>query len=194
MRTLFYIMGKSASGKDSIYRALKKDIPELRPVVLYTTRPMRADETDGKDYFFIDEERLAEFEREGRIIEKRSYDTCCGIWTYATVEDDSLAADADFLAIGTLESYEAMCRRFGTERLVPLYIEVEDGVRLMRAVLRERQQEKPEYDEICRRFLADAEDFSEERLAACGITTRYDNADFGDCMAAVRKTIEEKRR
>ena len=42
MRYIFYITGKSASGKDSIYKALLED-KELRlnPMVLYTTRPMR---------------------------------------------------------------------------------------------------------------------------------------------------------
>ena len=40
---------------------------------------------------------------------------------------------------------------------------VEDGERLSRALNRERMQESPKYEELCRRFLSDAKDFSEER-------------------------------
>ena len=64
---------------------------------------------------------------------------------------------------------------YGQENLVPLYIEVEDGERLMRAIARERQQEHPGFEEVCRRFLADQKDFSEENLAAAGITRKCKN-------------------
>lgn len=61
--------------------------------------------------------------------------------------------------IGTLESYEKMREYYGADSLVPLYIEVEDGERLLRAVKREQMQEQPKYQELCRRFLADAVSF-----------------------------------
>ena len=37
MGKLFVIMGKSASGKDTLYRLIMERHPELRPVVPYTT-------------------------------------------------------------------------------------------------------------------------------------------------------------
>ena len=64
--------------------------------------------------------------------------------------------------IGTLESYEKLKTYFGNEKVVPLYIEVEDGERLTRALAREKTQKEPKYAEMCRRFLADSKDFSEE--------------------------------
>ena len=59
MNKIFYIMGKSASGKDNIYRRLleEKDL-DLHELVLYTTRPKRQDEVDGREYFFVDDERF----------------------------------------------------------------------------------------------------------------------------------------
>lgn len=45
-----------------------------------------------------------------------------------------------------------------------IYIEVEDGERLARALHREGKQEEPRYEEMCRRFLADQVDFSEEKI------------------------------
>lgn len=45
MGKIFYIMGKSASGKDRIYSILSKDESlGLKRLVLYTTRPIRAGE------------------------------------------------------------------------------------------------------------------------------------------------------
>ena len=65
--------------------------------------------------------------------------------------------------IGTLEAYLQIRDYFGKEKVVPIYIEVEDGERLSRALGREKLQKEPKYEEMCRRFLADAADFSEER-------------------------------
>ena len=91
--------------------------------------------------------------------------------------------------IGTLESYLQVRAFLGTEQVVPIYIEVEDGERLMRALARERQQQKPGYAELCRRFLADCEDFSEEKLTAAGITRRYSNLCLEDCLREIREMI-----
>ena len=57
MGRLFYIMGKSASGKDTIYQRLLRN-PEfsLERLVIYTTRPIRDGELDGREYHFVTEE------------------------------------------------------------------------------------------------------------------------------------------
>ena len=52
MGRIFYIMGKSATGKDTVFKELLKRRPELTTVVPYTTRPIREGETDGVEYFF----------------------------------------------------------------------------------------------------------------------------------------------
>ena len=59
MGKIFYIMGKSASGKDHIYARLMQHTElNLKKMVLYTTRPIRDGEEEGKQYFFTDEEKL----------------------------------------------------------------------------------------------------------------------------------------
>ena len=67
---------------------------------------------------------------------------------------------------------------FGVKYLVPIYVEVEDGIRLERALARERAQDTPKYADMCRRVLADSEDFSEEKLEAAGIEIRFENTDL----------------
>lgn len=191
MGKIFYVMGKSASGKDTIFRALLEKIPSLSRIVPYTTRPARSGETDGMDYHFVDEKAIRDFETAGKLIEKRIYQTVAGRWTYATVDDGStdLSGRNSYLAIGTLESYEKVRTYFGARNVIPIYIEVEDGERLLRAIRREQAQKTPRYDEVCRRFLADEADFSEENLLRAGIRKRYRNADLEGCLADITEDV-----
>ena len=160
MGKILYLMGKSASGKDTIYKRLLEECKELFPVVLYTTRPMRDGEKQGVEYYFTTKEQLEDFGLSGKIIEQRIYQTVAGPWIYATVDDGSMGRnERDYLAIGTLESYKRMKNYFGESIVVPIYISVDDGVRLERALTREKLQKDPNYLEMCRRFLADEEDF-----------------------------------
>ena len=88
MGRIFYIMGKSSCGKDTIYRQLLGEGEfSFRTLVPYTTRPIRSGETDGKDYIFTDEKQLKRLSGQGRVIELRSYHTVHGIWNYFTVDD-----------------------------------------------------------------------------------------------------------
>ncbi|MCD8347356.1 MAG: guanylate kinase [Lachnospiraceae bacterium] len=195
MGKIFYIMGKSASGKDTIYSELlsRKELG-LRPIVLYTTRPIRAKETDGVEYHFVTEDILWKMQTEGRVIELRTYDTVQGPWHYFTADSESIDMEHfNYLVLGTLVSYEKIRDYYGADRVVPLYIEVEDGRRLERAMKREKKQVVPDYSEMCRRFLADQEDFSEENITRAGITKRFPNNDDREvCMDEVAKYIWER--
>ena len=187
MGKIFYIMGKSASGKDHIYARLAKNQNlNLKKLILYTTRPIRAEEEDGKQYFFVDDKKLKEFRRKGCLIEARSYKTVYGIWTYFTADDGQVnLQESDYLGIGTLEYYMKLKKYYGEEAICPIYIEVEDGERLERALKRERIQEKPKYEEMCRRFLADQGDFSEENILKAGIWKRFQNVNLDECVEEI---------
>lgn len=191
MGKIYYMMGKSSSGKDILYKEVLKALPKLKTLVLYTTRPIREGEQEGIEYHFVTDEELERFEKAGKIIEERTYDTVYGAWKYATIEDGQINLAAyDYLVIGTLESYAGMKKCYGAENLVPIYIEVEDGERLSRALSRERQQEQPKYEEMCRRFLADQKDFSEENLEEAGIVRRYYNDDKVQCLEKIIGEIQ----
>lgn len=187
MGRIFYVMGKSASGKDTIYKNLLERLPQLKTVTLYTTRPIRDGEQEGVEYHFTTAEKLNEYRRGSKLIEERTYQTVHGPWSYFTVDDGQIDLDGadSYLMIGTLESYEKTREYFGGESLVPVYIEVDDGVRLERALVRERSQKEPKYKELCRRFLADEEDFKEENLVRCGINRRYRNECLEECIEEI---------
>ena len=82
MGKICYIMGKSSSGKDTVFKKLKEMLPQFRTITLYTTRPIREGETDGVEYYFTDEKKLERMEKQGTVIEMRAYDTKCGVWKY----------------------------------------------------------------------------------------------------------------
>ena len=190
MGKLFVIMGKSATGKDSIYHEIVKRCPQLREIITYTTRPMREGETYGKEYYFVTKEEMYEMRENGKTIECREYDTVLGPWFYFTADDGQLDFDkGDYILISTLEGYEKLQAAFGIGSIVPVYIEVDDLERLERAVRRERSQVSPCVPELCRRFLADEEDFSEERLQMAGIEMRIVNEDLETAVENVEKLI-----
>lgn len=193
MGRIYYLLGKSATGKDTLYKEILKRRPKLRTVTMYTTRPIREGETDGVEYFFTDREELERQLASGKVIESRTYQTIAGPWTYYTVDDGqfNVADDEYCLMIGTLESYEKMCTYFEAGKMVPVYIEVPDGIRLLRAVKREENQKKPNYREVCRRYLADEKDFSEKNLERLGITKRYQNTDMEICVEEILRDLDK---
>jgi len=190
MSKIFCLMGKSCSGKDTIFNRLKQN-ELLKPIVIYTTRPKRNNEQQGREYFFIDEKRLKEYELNNKVIEQRVYHTVNGPWYYATVDDGQFDSDANYIMIVTLEAYTNLVKYFGQEYVVPIYIDVEDGRRLERALKREKEQSAPNYDELCRRFLADNKDFSKENLEKANIYKHYRNDQLEECIKEINNKINE---
>jgi guanylate kinase len=165
----------------------------LKPVVPYTTRPMREGETEGTEYHFISDEDFFSLKAQGKLIEYRKYTTMHGIWRYMTVNDGQIDLEkGSYLMIGTLESYEKTRACFGGAAMVPIYLTLDDGERMMRALKRERQQKNPKYAELCRRFLADEADFAPDRLRECGIEKTFANDDFTQCTEEITDYIREQ--
>ena len=83
MGKIFCVMGKSATGKDTVYqRLLAESNLNLKKIITYTTRPIREGEVSGREYHFCTEEDVRRLEKEDRIVELRAYDTVYGIWKY----------------------------------------------------------------------------------------------------------------
>ena len=180
MGKIFYLMGKSASGKDHLYERLLADerlkALRLKPLVIYTTRPMRDGEEDGVTYHFTDEARMEQMCSQGKVVESRCYQTVQGPWYYFTADDGQIdLSKHHYLAIGTPEAYKKIRAWFGPDSVRSLYVETDDGIRLERALKREQQQRVPQYAEMCRRFLADQKDFAPAKLKRAGIDRAFEN-------------------
>ena len=114
MGKIFCLMGKSSTGKDTIFKRLTEDEElNLKTIVSYTTRPIRDGEEEGKEYFFVDEKRLKELEDAGRVIELRAYHTYYGVWKYFTVADEQMKLSSEnYLNLGIFQKNERVfwCR------------------------------------------------------------------------------------
>lgn len=194
MGKIYCVMGKSSSGKDSIYHEImEKGALGLKPIIPYTTRPIRDGEQDGREYHFCTEDTVQRLQDAGRIMELRAYNTVYGVWKYFTVDDERIdLSKNNYLYIVTLEGYTKIQEYFGADRVVPIYIEVEDGERLMRAIAREQKQDVPKYEEMCRRFLADSADFCDEKLVEAGVVRRFSNNDFVQTVREVTAYIADE--
>ena len=191
MGKIYCLMGKSATGKDTIYKKLLVKAPNLKTITPYTTRPMRSGERNGVEYYFTDEAGLQQLRDDGKVIECRTYNTVFGPWHFFTVDDGQIElANNDYLVIITPEACVNFLNYFGEDNVVPLYITVPDGELLLRALNRENAQENPHYDEMCRRFLADLNDFSEENLSKAHIEKRFINEDADRTVDEIVTYIE----
>ncbi len=182
MSRIFCIVGKSASGKDTIYKAiLSNNYPGLTPVVPYTTRPKRMGEKDGADYNFVTEAQLKEFEAQDRVIEKRCYTTTQGVWTYFTLKFE-MCDNKDYILITTLEGVKGIIEYYGADVVNLICLVADDRTRLLRCIERESKQKVPDYSEVCRRFLADQQDFSDENIRGFKNIYYIDtNCDISEC-------------
>lgn len=190
MGKIICLMGKSSTGKDTIFKHLLADRElELKKIIPYTTRPIRDGERDGVEYYFRNEQDFLDMKEQGKIIEDREYHTLHGLWRYFVADDGQIEQSGNYIMIGTLEAYRHLQDYFGEDRVLPVMIELDDGDRLWRALKRERKQENPRYGEMCRRFLADSEDFSEERIAEAGIRERFVNNNLEQCLDRIRRYI-----
>ena len=193
MNKIFCITGKSSSGKDTILNYMQDFNKEnhILPVISYTTRPMRTNEKDGVDYHFVTDDDISTFEKEGKIIEKRIYHTIKGDWTYATVDDNYIDLNrSSYICIIDLDGYQEFIKYFGPENVIGIYVTLDDGERLSRALNRERKQKNPNYEELCRRYLADNQDFSLDKINALKLSI-YTNSNLEDCVHMIESDIKK---
>lgn len=184
-------MGKSSSGKDTIYKVISSDFSDIKEIVLHTTRPIREGEIDGITYHYVSDEIHEQMTKDNSIIESRSYNTMHGIWTYFTSSVSIDLENNDYMTINTLEGYKKFKEYYGDDKIVPIYIQIDDEIRLQRALDRERKERNPKYQELCRRFLADQVDFSEENLVKANIETRFNNDDLNECILEIENKIRQ---
>ena len=125
MAKLFLIMGKSASGKDTLYKDIVARFgDELGTVVPYTTRPIREGEQEGVEYHFITESEMKAMDEAGKVIEKRCYQTVYGPWYYLIADDGQIdLSHRSSILIVTPAAYGKLRDYFGAEQVVPLYVE-----------------------------------------------------------------------
>lgn len=145
------LFGPSGVGKDAIQNRITSSYEDMHKIISCTTRPKRDYEVEGQDYFFLEPIQFAQKVLDGSMLEATSFRT----WMYGTPID---ALDKDKINIGVFNIAGIECLIEDPRlEVIPVYVEVSAKTRLMRALQRE---ENPDCHEICRRFLADEQDFA----------------------------------
>ena len=157
---IYFVIGPSASGKDYFFKYIA-DKYDLNRIIQHTTRPIRDGEVEGVNYYFVTMDKMNEMDQNHELIERRFYNACFGLCSYGT-HKNSVDLNKNYVTINTWDGYRKFLEALGQEHVFPIYFELDPGIRLERALAREKTQKEPRYDELCRRFLADSKDFSKE--------------------------------
>ena len=129
------LLGKSASGKDAVMRELR-DRFGYEPIVSHTTRPMREHEVEGKDYYFVSDDKFKSMIENDEFIEYRAYSTTPGgqtqTWYYGVKKFD-LDEDKNYITILDVDGTKEFVKYFGEENCKVVEIWAADKIRLSRA-------------------------------------------------------------
>lgn len=170
MKKFTILVGKSASGKDHLYKKLSKE-EIFTTITSWTDRPMRDGECQDREYHFLSKEEMKTLNKDETFVEYRLYKTknngLDDIWTYGTPVKDYMSDDKNYLLILDLDGAKSFIDKYGRENFTIFYIFCEDKIREKRAKkrsnLNDEEWDKKNKEEWDRRFNADAEELSIER-------------------------------
>lgn len=106
---IIIISSPSGGGKSTICRQLQKNNPDWEFSISYTTRAIRDDETDGIEYFFVDEKKFVELEKEkffaeSALVHLSHYGTPSAPIDAAVKNGDVILLDVDVQGAASIKS------------------------------------------------------------------------------------------
>lgn len=129
------LMGKSASGKDTLMQELINRF-DFKPIVSTTSRPMRDGETNGKEYNFVSKEEFESQIEHGIFSEYRTYEAINDngekeTWYYGS---PYVNPDEDmYITILDVDGANEYIKEYGANNVIVLELECSDNVREQRA-------------------------------------------------------------
>ncbi len=147
---LIGICGEAGTGKDRLVTELTNFNENFHEVITATSRPMRDNEKDGINYYFISKEKFKQDIKNNKFLEYVIFNH----WYYGTPIS---SLDINKINIGVFNPA-------GLETLIKnpcidlhiIKLTAENINRIMRQIIREKS---PNIKEIARRYIADKEDF-----------------------------------
>lgn len=146
------LTGKSGSGKSTILKEFNKNhFSGILPIVQATTRPRRSPSEPG--YLFYDDEEWANLEGQGAFLESTTFND----WHYGTLTSSLTSNPKDWnIGIFSPAAIEQLRTNPKVGKLKVFEVCTDAKIRMKRNLNRENA---PDVSEICRRMLADEEDF-----------------------------------
>lgn len=151
MKIIVALMGKAGAGKTAILNELCAEHPEYHKIVSCTTRPMRDNEKEGKDYHFLSASQFIEKVMNGDMLEATEFNG----WHYGTMKSSLI--DGINIGVFNPEGYDCLTQiPMKDVKIIGIYIRCNDKERLIRQLNREFE---PNVKEIIRRYQTDEDDF-----------------------------------
>lgn len=185
---IYFLVGQSSTGKDTIKSKLLSIMPSLKDYVYCTTRPMRDEEVNGREYLFKSRKDYENDIKSGKVIESRVYnfngDTPVVYYSLAKEIDEEL-----YIVTGTPDMCHSYIKYYGSDIVKPIFIVVPDRERLMRAIKRE-DTNKGNYKEVARRFYDEFNEYTKENILSLSGVEYVNNDYLEDCIEDIRCIIE----
>lgn len=144
------LLGKSGSGKDHLLRGLIKK--GLRYSPKYTTRPKRKLETNGQEYFFIENFDFESMLESNQVLTYQKFDIFGSTWYYAISRDNFQDNQVFIMTPHELSTLDAEVRK----NCFVVYLDISYDIRKSRISGRNENA-----DSVERRLAADEEDFQD---------------------------------
>lgn len=188
-KKIFALLGYMGVGKDTILKQVLKDIDDVKPIISTTTRPMRKGETEGVEYYFIDD---TEFFRRGTdFVEQRIYHTKVkengvekdATWRYG-IERMELEKDDYLIVIVDSVGYKELKNYVGNNKIVPIFISAPQEELKARALARGDLEA-----EVDRRLKDDYERFMDFRVRTVYHEVKNTNGRLEEAIKEVENII-----
>lgn len=188
-KKIFALLGYMGVGKDTILKQVLKDIDDVKPIISTTTRPMRKGETEGVEYYFIDD---TEFFRRGTdFVEQRIYHTKVkengvekdATWRYG-IERMELEKDDYLIVIVDSVGYKELKNYVGNGKIVPIFISAPQEELKARALARGDLEA-----EVDRRLKDDYERFMDFRVRTVYHEVKNTNGRLEEAIKEVENII-----
>ena len=188
-KKIFALLGYSSVGKDTILKQVLKDMDDVKPIISTTTRPMRKGETEGVEYYFIDD---TEFFRRGTdFVEQRIYHTKVkengvekdATWRYG-IERAELEKDDYLIVIVDSVGYKELKNYVGNGKIVPIFISAPQEELKARALARGDLEA-----EVDRRLKDDYERFMDFRVRTVYHEVKNTNGRLEEAIKEVEGII-----
>ena len=180
---MIIIVGKTASGKDTVVKKLVDDYKYTK-IITYATRPMRKGEKQDITYHFISDDEFNQKINEGFFAEYKAYDTEFGKWYYGTSLEDLENAEDNNIIILTPDGYRDVVNKL-SKKPIAIYIYANNAT--IKKRLLKRGDDKNEAE---RRVSHDNDDFK-------GIENEVDkivyNNDGTDINNVIQKILDIAR-
>lgn len=180
------LVGFSSAGKDTLAKFMSEELG-YNFVVSHTTRPMRAGESQGNPYYFINDNEMCSLFVQNKLIEAREYDSVYGKWFYA-VSKDEIEDSKKYVVVVDFSGFLALKNHFG-DRVKSVFIDCSEPERRKRAELRGDFN----LDEWNRRYEDDKAKFP-QNLIDKHFKLKFENKNIEnskDLLRAISKQFDE---